>query len=155
MAFDINHVTVMGRLGAAPDIKKFQDGGKIANLRIATSESWRDKSTGEQRERTEWHGVVVQPPAVVDFVEKYLRKGARVHVTGALRTRKWQDQQGNDRYTTEIVVSGYAGKVIPIDWPDRGDGGGGAAAQGGGGGASSGGDWGGAGASDLDDDVPF
>lgn len=119
---DLNRVSLMGRLGADPEIRVFDNGDKVANLRVATGERWKDKQTGEAKERTEWHAVVIYGPAA-GMAEKYLRKGARCLIEGALRTRKWQDQQGNDRYSTEVVVSGYSGRVDPIDWPENGGGG--------------------------------
>lgn len=114
---NINIATIGGRLGADPEVRTFQNGGTICNLRIATTDQWKDKS-GEKKERTEWHAVTVHGDGLVKFCETYLRKGARVFIQGEIQTRKWQDQSGNDRYSTEIVVRGYGGKVIPIDWPD-------------------------------------
>lgn len=124
---DLNRASLMGRLGADPEIRSMGSGDEVASLRIATGERWKDKGSGEQKERTEWHSVVVFGPAV-GVVKKYLSKGKRVLVEGQLRTRKWQDQQGNDRYTTEIVVSGFTGRVDIIDWPE-GQGGGAAKGQ--------------------------
>ena len=98
----VNKVILIGNLGADPEVKSFQNGGKIANLRIATSESWKDKNTGERKERTEWHTVTLQSDGLVGVAERYLRKGSKVYIEGQLRTRKWQDQSGQDRYTTEI-----------------------------------------------------
>lgn len=117
---DLNRASLMGRLGADPEVRSMQNGDEVASLRIATGERWKDKQSGEQKERTEWHTVVVFGPAVA-MVKKYLSKGKRVLIEGQLRTRKWQDQQGNDRYSTEVVVSGYTGRVDIIDWPE-GDG---------------------------------
>lgn len=117
---DLNRASLMGRLGADPEIRSMQNGDEVASLRIATGERWKDKASGEQKERTEWHTVVVFGPAV-GVVKKYLAKGKRVLIEGQLRTRKWQDQQGNDRYSTEVVVSGFTGRVDIIDWPE-GDG---------------------------------
>lgn len=111
----LNRVELIGRLGQDPQSKSFQDGGKIVNMRIATSESWKDRQSGERKERTEWHSVVVSKPGLVDNVMRYLRKGARIYVTGKLTTRKWQDQSGADRYSTEIVVNGYAADIIFLD----------------------------------------
>lgn len=116
---DINTVTIMGRLGRDPEITTMQSGDRVANLNIATSDRWKDKNTGEQREKTEWHRVVVFGKPV-DIVEKFLRKGLRVHLQGALRTRKWLDQSGADRYSTEIVLSGFGSKITLIDFPDDG-----------------------------------
>lgn len=117
---DRNRVEIMGRLGADPEIKSFQNGGRIANMRIATSERWKDKSSGEQKERTEWHSISVQNDGLVGIVERFCRKGKRVLVDGELRTRKWQDRDGNDRYSTEVVV-GFRGGLTIIDFPDDGD----------------------------------
>jgi single-strand DNA-binding protein len=143
-----------------------------ANLRIATSEDWKDRQTGEKKERTEWHQVVLQSDGLVGVAERYLRKGAKVYIEGQLRTRKWQDQSGNDRYTTEISVGGFDGKLVMLDGAKGGgggqgggwSGGSGEAPAGGGGGGQSGGGWQGGssgfgggdfGGDDLDDDVPF
>jgi single-strand DNA-binding protein len=136
MAGSVNKVILVGNLGADPEVKSFQNGGRIANLRIATSENWKDRATGERKERTEWHSVVLQSDGLVGVAERFLRKGSKVYIEGQLRTRKWQDQSGNDRYTTEISV-GMNGVLTMLD-----------GAQGGGGGAgggqrSGGGDWGG------------
>ncbi|WP_230293083.1 single-stranded DNA-binding protein [Croceicoccus sp. Ery5] len=133
MAGSLNKVMLIGNLGADPEIKSFQNGGRIANLRIATSESWKDRQTGERKERTEWHSVVIQSDGLVGVVERFLRKGSKVYIEGQLRTRKWQDQSGNDRYTTEISVGGIGGVMTMLD-----------GAQGGGNrGGGGGGDWGG------------
>jgi single-strand DNA-binding protein len=102
MAGSVNKVILVGNLGADPEVKSFQNGGRIANLRIATSESWKDQATGERKERTEWHSVVLQSDGLVGVAERFLRKGSRSTSKASLRTRKWQDQSGNDRYTTEI-----------------------------------------------------
>ena len=104
MAGSVNKVILVGNLGADPEIRRTQDGRPIANLRIATSENWRDKSSGERRERTEWHRVVIFSEGLCKIAEQYLRKGAKVYIEGQLQTRKWQDQQGNDRYSTEIIA---------------------------------------------------
>ncbi|MFM5931543.1 MAG: single-stranded DNA-binding protein [Novosphingobium sp.] len=175
MAGSVNKVILVGNLGADPEVKSFQNGGRIANLRIATSESWKDKNTGEKKERTEWHSVVLQSDGLVRVAENYLRKGSKVYVEGQLRTRKWQDQNGNDRYTTEISV-GMNGVLTMLDGAPGSGGGGGGQRSGGGdwgggqrsggssGGGASGGGWnqGGGGSSggssfadDLDDDIPF
>ncbi len=155
MAGSVNKVILIGNLGADPEIKSFQNGGRIANLRIATSENWKDKATGERKERTEWHSVVIQSDGLVGVVERFLKKGSKIYIEGQLRTRKWQDQSGNDRYTTEVSVGGIGGVLTMLDgapgagggggggsrggWNDGGAGGG----SGGGGGRSSGGDdWG-------------
>ena len=135
MAGSVNKVILVGNLGQDPEVKSFQNGGRIANLRIATSESWKDKATGERKERTEWHSVVLQSEGLIGVAERYLRKGSKVYIEGQLRTRKWQDQSGNDRYTTEISV-GMNGVLTMLD----GAPGGGGQRSGGGGGGS---DWGG------------
>jgi single-strand DNA-binding protein len=141
MAGSVNKVILVGNLGADPEVKSFQNGGRIANLRIATSENWKDKNTGERKERTEWHQVVLQSDGLVGVAERFLRKGSKIYIEGSLRTRKWQDQSGNDRYTTEISV-GVGGVLTMLDGaPGGGAGGGGMG--GGGGQRSGGGDWGG------------
>ncbi len=173
MAGSVNKVILIGNLGADPEVKSFQNGGRIANLRIATSESWKDRQTGERKERTEWHSVVIQSEGLVGVVERFLRKGSKVYIEGSLRTRKWQDQSGNDRYTTEVSVGGVGGVLTMLDGPQGGSGGGGGqrggndwGSGGGSGGASSGGGFGGGQRSggspagggfgdDLDDDIPF
>ncbi len=168
MAGSVNKVILVGNLGADPEVKSFQNGGRIANLRIATSEDWKDRQTGEKKERTEWHQVVLQSDGLVGVAERYLRKGAKVYIEGQLRTRKWQDQSGNDRYTTEISVGGFDGKLVMLDGARGGQGGGGNDGWGSGGSAPSGGGQSGGGwqggssgfgggdfSDDLDDDVPF
>ncbi|RVU04681.1 single-stranded DNA-binding protein [Novosphingobium umbonatum] len=139
MAGSVNKVILVGNLGADPEVKSFQNGGRIANLRIATSESWKDRATGERKERTEWHSVVLQSDGLIGVAERFLRKGSKVYIEGSLRTRKWQDQSGNDRYTTEISV-GVGGTLTMLDGPQGGSGGGGGM---GGGARSGGGDFGG------------
>jgi len=175
MAGSVNKVIIVGNLGADPEVKSFQNGGKVCNLRVATSENWTDRASGERKERTEWHSVSIFSEGLVGVAEKYLRKGSKVYLEGQLRTRKWQDQSGNDRYTTEIALQGPGAVMTMLDGaPGGGQGGGG----GGGGGRSSGGggDWGRGGGSssgedfgggraqrapapsfdnDLDDEVPF
>jgi len=175
MAGSVNKVILIGNLGQDPEVKSFQNGGRIANLRIATSENWKDKATGERKERTEWHTVVLQSDGLVGVAERYLRKGSKVYIEGSLRTRKWQDQSGNDRYSTEVSVGGIGGVLTMLDGAPGGGGGGqrggggdwGSGASGGastgssssGGGSSGGGSsWnqgGGSSADDLDDDIPF
>ena len=140
MAGSLNKVMIIGNLGADPEVKSFQNGGRIANLRIATSENWKDKATGEKKERTEWHTVVINSDGLVGVAERYLRKGSKVYIEGQLRTRKWQDASGNDRYSTEVSVGGIGGVMTMLDGAKDG-------AGGGGGGAKSGGDWGGGGSS--------
>lgn len=133
MAGSVNKVILIGNLGADPEVKSFQNGGRIANLRIATSESWKDRTSGERKERTEWHQVVINSDGLVGVAERFLRKGSKIYIEGTLRTRKWQDQSGNDRYTTEISV-GVGGVLTMLD---------GAPGGGAGGQRSGGGDWGG------------
>lgn len=110
----INKVILIGRLGADPEIKSFQNGDRVANVRLATSERWKDKQTGEKKERTEWHAVAIFGP-LVDVVERYTKKGSQIYIEGQLRTRKWQDQAGNDRYTTEIALQGIGAKLSLLD----------------------------------------
>ncbi len=124
---DLNRASLMGRLGQDPEIRATQTGEKVANFSIATGEQWKDKTTGEKRERTEWHRVVIWGP-LAGVAEQYLKKGARVMVEGNIRTRKWQDQSGQDRWSTEIVVSGFNARLDIIDWPE-GSGGGAARGQ--------------------------
>lgn len=162
MAGSLNKVMIIGNLGRDPEVRTFQNGGKVCNLRIATSERWRDKNTGENREKTEWHSVAIFSEGLVRVCEQYLRKGSKVYVEGQLQTRKWQDQSGNDRYSTEVVLQGYGGTLTMLDGRDGGSGGGGGYDQGGGysGGGSSGGGYQGGGqmgggGSDLDDEIPF
>ena len=141
MAGSVNKVILVGNLGADPEVKSFQNGGKVCNLRIATSESWKDRMTGERKERTEWHSVAIFSEGLVGVAERFLRKGSKVYIEGQLRTRKWQDQSGNDRYTTEVVLQGL-GSVLPMLDGAPGGGGGQGGGYGGGGGRSQGsGDW--------------
>ena len=168
MAGSLNKVMLIGNLGADPEIRSFQNGGKVANLRIATSESWKDKNTGERQERTEWHNVAIFSEGLVGVVERYLRKGSKVYIEGQLQTRKWQDQQGQDKYTTEVVIRGMNGVLTMLDGAPGGGGGqrgggdwnqgGGSSGGGSGRGSGAGGSPGGGGSSfadDLDDDIPF
>ena len=163
MAGSVNKVILIGNLGADPEIRSFQNGGKVANLRIATSESWKDKNTGERKEQTEWHTVSIFSEGLISVVERFLRKGSKVYVEGQLQTRKWQDQSGNDRYSTEVVLRGFNGTLTMLDGPQGGSGGGGQRGGGGewdqSGGSSGGGGKGGPPAGgfgdDLDDDIPF
>ena len=136
MAGSVNKVILIGNLGADPEVKSFQNGGKICNLRIATSESWKDRMSGERKERTEWHSVVINSEGLVGVAERFLRKGSKIYIEGQLRTRKWQDNNGNDRYTTEVALSGPGAVLTMLDGAPGGGGG-----QGGGygGGRSSGG----------------
>lgn len=117
MAGSVNKCIIVGNLGQDPEVKSFQNGGRIANLRIATSESWKDKQTGERKERTEWHTVTLSSDGLVGVAERYLRKGSKVYVEGQLRTRKWQDQSGNDRYSTEVVLQGPNAILTMLDGP--------------------------------------
>ena len=164
MAGSVNKVILIGNLGADQEIRSFQNGGKVANLRIATSETWKDKNTGERREKTEWHTVALFSEGLVRVAEQYLKKGSKVYIEGKLQTRKWQDQSGADRYSTEVVVQ-MGGTLTMLDGRSDGAGGGGggdygSGSGGGGGGRSSyndGGYGGGApsGGSDMDDEIPF
>tara|TARA_R110000851_G_scaffold329971_1_gene502339 strand:+ start:103 stop:576 length:474 start_codon:yes stop_codon:yes gene_type:complete len=157
MAGSLNKVMLIGNLGADPEIRTFQNGGKVCNLRVATSERWKDKNTGENREKSEWHTVAIFSEGLVRVCEQYLKKGSKVFVEGALQTRKWQDQSGNDKYSTEVVIQGFGGTLTMLDGPN---------------GKSEGGQQGGAGyggqapqqsnqnqqqpsPSDLDDEIPF
>lgn len=153
MAGSINKVILVGNLGADPEVRKFQNGGQVCNLRIATSERWKDRNTGEQREKTEWHSVAIFSEGLARVAEQYLRKGSKVYLEGQLETRKWQDQNGNDRYSTEVVLRNFNSTMVMLD--SRGGGGGsfdrgndtrGMSDQGG----SSGGQ-----SYELDDEIPF
>ncbi|WP_420144444.1 single-stranded DNA-binding protein [Sphingobium sp.] len=144
MAGSVNKVILVGNLGADPEVKSFQNGGKVCNLRIATSESWKDRMTGERKERTEWHSVAIFSEGLVGVAERFLRKGSKVYIEGQLRTRKWQDQQGNDRYTTEVVLQGLGSVLTMLDGAPGGGGQGGGFGSGGGGRSQQGvSDWGG------------
>ncbi|MEO1313293.1 MAG: single-stranded DNA-binding protein, partial [Pseudomonadota bacterium] len=139
MAGSINKVILIGNLGADPEVRTFQNGGKVCNLRIATSETWRDKASGERREKTEWHTVAIFSEPLANLAQQYLRKGSKVYLEGALETRKWQDQNGNDRYSTEVVLRPYKGELTFLDRAEGGGGGGGGGyGQGGGGGGGYG-----------------
>ncbi|WP_394182044.1 single-stranded DNA-binding protein [Yoonia maritima] len=178
MAGSVNKVILIGNLGADPEIRTFQNGGKVCNLRIATSETWKDRNTGERREKTEWHSVAIFQEGLVRIAEQFLRKGSKVYIEGKLQTRKWQDQSGADRYSTEVVLQGFDGTLTMLD--GRGEGGGqggggnyGGGQSGGGYGGGSGGGYGGndggygggqgggggapagGGGSDMDDEIPF
>lgn len=175
MAGSVNKVILIGNLGADPEVRSFQNGGKVCSIRIATSESWKDRTSGERKERTEWHNVSIFSEGLVNVAERYLRKGSKVYIEGQLRTRKWQDQQGQDRYTTEVVLQGFDAKLVMLDGREGGGSSSGGGRSEGGWGASSGGyDDGGFGGSgsgsvrsgggrtsgpsfdnDLDDEVPF
>ncbi len=170
MAGSVNKVIIVGNLGRDPEVRSFQNGGKVVNLRIATSENWRDKSSGERKERTEWHSVAIFNENLAKIAEQYLKKGSKVYIEGQLETRKWQDQSGADRYSTEIVLRNFGGTLTLLDGREGGGSGGGGGGGGGyddrdggydGGGASgggrapAGGGGGGGGRSDLDDEIPF
>lgn len=123
MAGSVNKVILIGNLGADPEIRRTQDGRPIANLRVATSENWRDKATGERREKTEWHRVVIFNENLCRIAEQYLKKGSKIYVEGQLQTRKWQDQQGQDRYSTEVVLQGFNSVLTMLDGrPSSGEG---------------------------------
>ncbi|MBV0911970.1 single-stranded DNA-binding protein [Anianabacter salinae] len=170
MAGSVNKVIIVGNLGRDPEVRTFQNGGKVCNLRIATSENWKDKNTGERKERTEWHSVAIFSEPLARIAEQYLKKGSKVYIEGQLETRKWQDQSGQDRYSTEVVLRPYKGELTMLDGASGGSGGGGGGYQqddrgydgGGYGGGSSGGgggDRGGYGGpaptGDIDDEIPF
>jgi single-strand DNA-binding protein len=162
MAGSVNKVILIGNLGRDPEIRNLQDGSRVANLSVATSESWRDKASGERRERTEWHRVVIFNDRLVDVVERFLKKGSKIYVEGQLQTRKWTDQSGAEKYTTEVVLQRFRGELTMLD--GRAGGGAGAGEEEGsyGGGGSFGGGGGGGreparggGGGDLDDEIPF
>lgn len=166
MAGSVNKVILIGNLGRDPEVRSFQNGGKVCNLRIATSETWRDRNTGERKERTEWHSVAIFSEPLAKIAEQYLKKGSKVYIEGQLETRKWQDQSGQDRYTTEIVLRPYRGELTLLDGRDGGGSGGGGGGYGGGyeddrggyggsGGGFGGQQGGGGGRADLDDEIPF
>jgi len=165
MAGSVNKVILVGNLGRDPEIRTTQGGTRVANLSVATSETWRDRASGERKERTEWHRVVIFNDRLVDVVEKYLKKGSKVYLEGALQTRKWTDNSGQERYSTEVVLQNFRGELTMLD--GRSGGGGGESGgfepdEGGysGGGGSSGGSGGGGPprrgpSQDLDDEIPF
>lgn len=173
MAGSLNKVMLIGRLGKDPEVRTFQNGGKVCNFSVATSETWKDKNSGERQEKTEWHNVAIFNEGLAGVAERYLKKGSNVYLEGQLQTRKWQDQSGNDRYTTEVVLRGPNSVMTMLDsapGAGGGAGGGGAQRSGGGGdwgrgggssgGGNSGGGMGGGQGSgpkydDLDDDIPF
>ena len=168
MAGSVNKVILIGNLGRDPEVRTSQDGSKIVNLNIATSESWKDRNSGERKEKTEWHRVVIFNPNLADVAERYLKKGSSVYVEGALQTRKWTDQQGQEKYSTEIVIGRFKGELTLLGGRDGGGGGGGGdydqggggqqRSGGGGGGRQGGGGGGGQGwepPADLDDEIPF
>ncbi|KQN81217.1 single-stranded DNA-binding protein [Sphingomonas sp. Leaf62] len=180
MAGSVNKVILVGNLGRDPESRSFQNGGKVVNLRIATSESWKDRNSGEKKEKTEWHSVAIFNEGLANVAERFLRKGSKVYIEGQLQTRKWQDQNGQDKYSTEIVLQGFNSVLTMLDGPGGAQGGGGGGrsggsdfgggddfggGQGGGSGGSrgggfnsggnKGGNFGGGFGDDLDDDVPF
>ena len=173
MAGSVNKVIIVGNLGRDPEVRSFPNGGRVVNLRIATSETWRDKQSGERKERTEWHSVAIFNEGLGKIAEQYLKKGSTVYIEGQLETRKWQDQSGADRYTTEVVLRQFRGEMTLLGGRDGGGGGGGGggddrggydegASQGGGGSYGGGGSRGGSGGgssgggrSDMDDEIPF
>ena len=150
MAGSVNKVILIGHLGRDPEVRTFQNGGKVCNLSLATTETWKDKRTGDRQERTEWHRVSILADGLVGVADRFLRKGSKVYIEGQLETRKWQDQSGSDRYSTEIVLRPYAGTLVLLD---RSEGAGSS------GGSSGGPDRGGqdpqAGSRDIDDEIPF
>ena len=170
MAGSLNKVILIGNLGADPEIRRLSSGDPVVNIRVATSESWRDKNSGERKEKTEWHNVVIFNDQIAKVAEQYLKKGMKVYVEGQLQTRKWQDQSGQDRYTTEIVLQKFRGELQMLDSRGQGEGGGrgsdfgstgasdfAAPARSAGGGQRSGGQGGGGfqRSGDLDDEIPF
>ncbi len=162
MAGSVNKVILVGNLGRDPEVRTFQNGGKVCNLRIATSETWKDRNTGERRERTEWHSVAIFSEPLARVAEQYLRKGSKVYIEGQLETRKWQDQSGNDRYSTEVVLRPYKSELTMLDGRDGPSGGMGSGGGGGqmdyddrGGDSFGGGSPARAPSRDLDDEIPF
>ena len=153
MAGSVNKVILIGNLGRDPEVRSTQDGTRVANLSVATSESWRDKSTGERRERTEWHRVVIFNERLSEIAEKYLRKGSKVYIEGQIQTRKWQDQSGQDKYTTEVVLNRFRGELTMLDSRRDSEG----AGEYGGAAASQGSDTSAPATAggDLDDEIPF
>ncbi len=146
MSGSVNRVTILGNLGRDPEVRTFQNGGKVCNLRIATSETRKDKTTGERKERIEWHSVAIFQEGLVRVAEQYLRKGSKVYIEGQLQTRKWQDQSGNDRYSTEIVLQGFGGTLVMLDGKSDGQ------SQGSSQQSQPSGGYGGA---PMDDEIPF
>jgi single-strand DNA-binding protein len=171
MAGSVNKVIIVGNLGRDPEVRSFQNGGKVVNLNIATSETWRDKASGERKERTEWHRVSILNEPLAKIAEQYLKKGSKVYIEGQLETRKWTDQSGAEKYTTEVVLRPYRGELTLLDGREGGSGGGagggyeerggyddagaGYARGGASGGAVGGGGMSGGGRSDMDDEIPF
>ena len=173
MAGSVNKVILIGNLGKDPEVRTFGNGGKVANFSVATSESWRDKQSGERKEKTEWTNVAIFNDGLVGIVEKYVKKGSKVYIEGKLQTRKWQDRDGNDRYTTEVVLQGYGGQLTLLDSRNSQGGGGNYGGGGGGGYNQDSGGYGGGNMNqgggrqsasamegpkenfDLDDEIPF
>lgn len=166
MAGSLNKVMLIGNLGADPEVRSFQNGGQVCNLRLATSETWKDRNTGERREKTEWHSVAIFSEGLVRVAQQYLRKGSKIYIEGKLQTRKWQDQSGADRYSTEVVINGFDGTLTMLDGRGEGGGGGGFGGDSGGGGGFGGGyddrggppsgpSGGGGGSGPGDDEIPF
>jgi len=164
MAGSVNKVILIGNLGADPEIRRTQDGRPVANLRLATSDSWRDKATGERKEKTEWHRVVIFNENLCRIAEQYLKKGSKVYIEGALQTRKWQDQSGQDRYSTEVVLQGFNSQLTMLDRAGGGGGGFGSDDSGSGYGSSgsstrqpavAGAGAGGGARDDMNDEIPF
>ena len=163
MAGSVNKVILIGNLGQDPEVRSFGNGGQVCNLSVATSENWKDKNTGERRDKTEWHRVVIFNENLIKVAQNYLKKGSKIYIEGALQTRKWQDQSGQDKYSTEVVLQRYRGELTMLDSRGEGGGGGYGGGQGGdnynqdtnqGGGTPSGGAPSG-GVGDLDDEIPF
>ena len=174
MAGSINKVTLIGNVGNDPEIRSFNNGGKVANFSLATSESWKDRNTGERKEKTEWHRIAIFQEGLVGVVERYVKKGSKLYIEGKLQTRKWTDRDGNEKYTTEVVLQGYGGNLTMLDGRDSSGGGGRSSGGGGGGYSDNRGDYGGGGNSnqgggsrsassmdgpkqdfELDDEIPF
>lgn len=155
----LNRAEIIGNLGNDPEVRSFPNGGKVANLSVATTRKWRDRQSGETQERTEWHRVSIKAEGLVGVVERYLKKGSKVFIEGRLETRKWQDQSGQDRYTTEIVVAAFEGQMLMLGDPRNGSGSGGGQSGGGYGGGQGNGQGGGQsgaqGGPELDDEIPF
>lgn len=145
----LNKVQIIGNLGRDPETREFSNGGKVCNLRIATSETWKDKASGEKQERTEWHSVAIFNTHIADVAQKFLTKGSKVYIEGKLETRKWQDQSGQDRYSTEITVRPYGGEMKMLDGKSAGSGGGSYDS------GPSAGPTVGSGTNDIDDEIPF
>jgi len=146
----LNKVTLIGNLGKDPEVRRLQNGDPVVNLSIATSETWRDKSSGERKEKTEWHRVVIFQKNLAEIAEKYLRKGSKAYIEGKLQTRKWTDKDGQEKYSTEVVLNGFDGRIVLLDGANKAGDGGGQRSQSGGGNSGGGYD-----RSDIDDEIPF